>query len=160
MEAGAVSPPDVPILRPFAELIVSVGDPIEVGPVGGGVRRLIPITGGHCRARDWQARILSAGADFQMIANDRVAFLEARYVMETDGGDRIYVENRAIRCGPVELVARLARGEPVDPQQIYFRCTPRFEAASPALSWLMERIFVGTGIRRPTDVELAVFEVC
>lgn len=161
METGALKLPPPPVLRPFAELVVTVGEAIEIGSVaGGGTRRMVPINGGYCRARDWQARVLAAGADFQRVVGGRVAFLEARYVLETDAGDRIYVDNRAIRSGPVELVARLARGEPVDPALIYFRCAPSFETGSPALAWIMERLFVGSGIRRPAEVELAFFEVC
>ncbi len=156
-----------PTLRPCLQLQVEVEAPIEVGPVassiGYGNRRVIPIAGGQVRCEHasgaWQGRVLAGGADFQRIVGDRAALLEARYVIETDAGDRIYVENRALRSGPPELVARLARGEPVDPALIYFRCVPRFETASPALAWMMERLFVGTGARYPRTVALRVFEV-
>lgn len=160
MEAGALNAAPPPALNHFADLAVTVGEPIEIGRVGEGMRRVVPITGGRCRTRDWQARVLDAGADFQLIHDGRVAYLEARYVLETDAGDRIYVDNRAIRSGPPELIARLTRGEPVDPALIYFRCTPRFETAAPALAWIMERIFVGSGIRHPSEVALTVYEVC
>jgi len=80
-------------------------------------------------------------------------------VLETDGGDFIYVQNRAVRSGPPELIARLVRGEPVDPAQIYFRCSPSFETASPALSWIAERMFVGTGARYPDAVVMRFFEL-
>lgn len=107
----------------------------------------------------WQGRVLPGGADFQMLVGDRAARLEARYVIETEAGDRIYVENLALRSGSPEDIAKLACGEPVDPARIYFRCVPRFETASPTLAWMMERLFVGTGARRPDRVELRVFEL-
>jgi hypothetical protein len=88
-----------------------------------------------------------------------MARLEARYVLETDAGDRIYVLNDAIRSAPADVMARLVRGEPVDPAQVYFRCVPRFECAAPALAWMMERVFIGTGMRRPTEVVMRFFEV-
>jgi len=53
--------------------------------------------------------------------------LEAKYAFETDDGAVIYVENRGIRFGPVELLQRLKRGEAVDPALIYFRTVPKFE---------------------------------
>lgn len=159
MEAGALNDAPPPALNRVADLVVTVGEPIEIGRVGHFVRRVVPIIGGRCRTRDWQARVLDAGADFQLIRDGRVSYLEARYVMETDAGDRIYVDNRAIRSGPPELIARIARGEPVDPALIYFRCTPRFETGAPTLAWLMERIFVGSGVRRPSEVALTVYEV-
>ena len=148
-----------PSLVRFADLTVQVAAPIEVGAVGHGVRRVIPIMGGTCRARDWEARVLAGGADFQLIVNERVARLEARYVLETDAGDRIFVHNDAVRTAPPAVMARLVRGEPVDPSEVYFRCAPRFEASAPALAWMMERAFIGTGLRRPTDVVMRFFEV-
>jgi len=148
-----------PPLAHFMDIDVEVGAPVEVGRTEQGLRRVIPITGGSARTRDWQARVLPGGADFQVIATDTLARLEARYVLETDAGDRIYVVNHALRGGPAELIARLARGEPVDPEQIYFRCVPQFEVAAPALQWLTEKVFLGTGARFPDSVRLSIYEV-
>lgn len=156
---GATDPLAAPGLVRFADLSVQVAAPIEVGDVGRGVRRLIPIVGGTCTARDWTARVLPGGADFQLVVSQRMARLEARYVLETDAGDRIYVHNDAVRTAAPEVMARLVRGEPVDPALVYFRCAPRFEASAPALAWIMERVFLGTGLRRPNDVVMRFFEV-
>ena len=79
--------------------------------------------------------------------------------METDAGDLIYVQNRAVRVAAPEVMSRLIRGEAVDPQLIYFRCSPSFETASPTLGWISERLFVGTGVRRPDRVEMQFFTV-
>jgi Protein of unknown function (DUF3237) len=160
MEAGEVNDPlAAPALLRFADLSVQVAAPIEVGDVGHGVRRLIPILGGTCTARDWTAKVLPGGADFQLIVGERLARLEARYVLETDAGDRIYVHNDAVRTAAPEVMARLVRGESVDPALVYFRCAPRFEASAPSLAWMMERMFLGTGERRPNDVVMRFFEV-
>lgn len=148
-----------PALLKFADLSVQVGSPIEVGAVGHGTRRVIPILGGTCTARDWTAKVMPGGADFQLIVNERMARLEARYVLETDAGDRIYVHNDAVRTAAPEVMARLVRGEPLDPAAVYFRCAPRFEASAPSLAWMMERVFLGTGLRRPNDVVMRFFEV-
>ena len=149
-----------PQFRFFADLRVEVGLPQQVGQTAHGLRRLIPITGGTATGDGWSARVLPGGADFQLIVNDRLSELDARYVLETDGGDLIYVQNRAIRSGPPELIARLVRGEAVDPAQIYFRCSPSFETASASLSWMAERMFVGTGARYPDAVAMRFFELC
>ena len=156
---GDGDPLAAPQLVRFADLAVQVGAPVEVGAVGHGTRRVIPILGGTCTARDWMARVLPGGADFQLIVNERMARLEARYVLETDAGDRIYVHNDAVRTAAPEVMARLIRGEPVAPGDVYFRCAPRFEASAPALAWMMERVFLGTGLRRPGDVVMRFFEV-
>ncbi|MFZ4286804.1 DUF3237 domain-containing protein [Variovorax sp. HJSM1_2] len=148
-----------PELRHFAHLFVTVGRPQEVGATPHGRRRVIPITGGEVEGLDWRARVLPGGADFQLLVNDSLAELDARYVLETEAGELIYVHNRAVRSGPAEAMARLARGEPVDPAQIYFRCSPSFETASPSLSWIHQRLFVGAGVRHPDKVVMRFFEL-
>ena len=148
-----------PALARFADLTVQVGAPVEIGAVGHGQRRVIAILGGSCVARDWSARVLPGGADFQLIVNERTARLEARYVLELDGGERIYVQNDALRTAAPDVMARLLRGEPVDPALVYFRCAPRFETGAPALAWIMERVFVGVGLRRPDAVVMRFFEL-
>ena len=152
-------PLSAPALVFFADLSVNVGKPQEVGQTAFGLRRLIPILGGQATGRDWSAQVLAGGADFQLVVNERMASLDARYCLQTDGGDLIYVQNRAIRSGPPELIARLVRGEAVDPALIYFRCAPTFETASPALQWITERMFVGTGARYPDRVVMRFFEL-
>ena len=160
MEAGALEGAlGAPALKRFADLTVEVGTPVEVGAVGHGSRRVIPILGGRCAGDGWSARVLPGGADFQLIVNERMARLEARYVLELDGGERIYVQNDALRTAAPEVMARLLRGEPVDPALVYFRCVPRFETGAPALAWIMERVFVGVGLRRPDAVVMRFFEV-
>ena len=143
----------------FADLSVQVDKPQEVGHVARGRRRLIPILGGEAVGDGWRARVLPGGADFQLVVNDTLAELDARYVLETDAGDLIYVQNRAIRSGPPELMARLVRGEPVDPALIYCRCSPSFETTSTALGWINERMFVGAGERHPDKVVMRFFEL-
>lgn len=148
-----------PELNFFADLSVQVDKPQEVGQTHHGVRRLIPILGGLVQGHGWTARVLPGGADFQLIVNERMAELDARYVMEADGGDLIYVQNRAVRTAVPEVMARLVRGEPVPPEAVYFRCSPSFETASAALGWITERLFVGTGARHPDRVVMRFFEV-
>lgn len=149
--------PPTPTLDFFAQLDVQVGPVHEVGATPAGNRRIIPITGGTAKGPDWTARVLPGGADFQLIVTPSLARLDARYVLETDGGDLIYVSNQAIRVAAPEVTAKLVRGEPVDPALVYFRCVPAFETSSTALGWINERIFVGTGVRRPDRVEIACF---
>ena len=151
-----------PILEPVAELTVYVATPIEAGAVTGlnsrGRRRIIPITGGKVSGTI-NGTVLPGGADFQIVVSDTCADLDARYLLQLDTGEHVFVMNRALRRGSVEDIARLVRGEPVDPAAIYFRCAPTFEVSSPALAWLTESLFVGTGARFPDRVEMRFFRV-
>ena len=58
-----------------------------------------------------------------------------------------------------EVMAKLIKGEVVNPESVYFRCVPRFETSSPALRWISERMFIGTGARHPDRVVMRFFEV-
>lgn len=148
-----------PGLKFFADLSVEVDKPQEVGATVHGKRRVIPILGGEAQGQGWSARVLRGGADFQMIVNETLAELDARYVLETDAGDLIFVQNRAVRTASPEVMGRLIRGEKVDPQLVYFRCTPQFETASKSLAWISEKLFIGTGARHPDKVVMRFFEV-
>jgi hypothetical protein len=151
-----------PILEPFAELTVFVATPIEAGQVIGlnsrGRRRIIPITGGKLTGKI-NGTVLPGGADFQIVVSDTCADLDARYLLQLDSGEHVFVMNRALRRGSVEDIAKLVRGEPVDPAAIYFRCAPTFEVSHPSLAWLTESLFVGTGARFPDRVEMRFFRV-
>ena len=143
-----------PSLKFFADASVLVDKPQVVGQGPRGLRRVIAILGGEFKGDGWQARVLAGGADFQLIVSETLAELDARYTLELDGGDLIYVRNRALRSGPPDLMAKIARGETVDPSAIYFRCSPSFETASASLRWINERMFVGTGARFPDRVAM------
>ncbi len=151
------SVPTAPALEFLATLTVQVGSPMEVGATPFGQRRIISILGGAVSGPEMNGRILSGGADFQAIRSPTFTDIHARYVIETHEGERIYVENTGIRTGCAENIAALARGESVDPAQIYFRSIPRFETAAPRLGWLNTHLFVGTGARYPDRVELNFF---
>jgi hypothetical protein len=146
-----------PSLEYFADLQVEVGKPQVLSQGPRGMRRLVPITGGQARGNGWSARVLPGGTDFQLIVSDSLSELDARYGLETDAGDLIYVQNHAVRAAPPEVMAKLLRAEPVDPAQVYFRCNPRFETASPSLRWIGERLFVGVGVRHPAQVVMRFF---
>lgn len=160
-------PLPTPALEHVADLTVLVSAPIEAGHVIGlnsrGRRRIIPITGGTLQGPRLQGRILPGGADFQIVVSDTSADLDARYLIELDGpsyqGEHLFVQNRALRRGSAEDIARLVRGEPVDPEVIYFRCVPTFEVSCEALRWLTESVFIGTGARFPERVLISLFRV-
>lgn len=158
---NAAPPPSalLPQLKPFADLSVQVGTPLEVGTTSGGRRRVIPILGGEAQGDGWRARVLPGGADYQRVVSDTRAELEAHYVMEVDGGDLIYVRNHAIRVAPPEVTAALLRGEPVDPARVYFRCLPTLETGSASLRWINDRLFVGAGLRHPDRVVMRFHEL-
>jgi hypothetical protein len=147
-----------PSLEHVLDLDIEVAEPLVVGDTGDGERRIIQITDGTVSGR-LNGHVLPGGADYQLFREDRPTELVAKYAFETDGGTRVYVENRGIRVTDPEDSRRLRDGEKVDPEDVYFRSVPEFETADPALNWLSDSVFVATGIRQPYGVKLAVYRV-
>jgi Protein of unknown function (DUF3237) len=139
-------------------ITVHIGDVTSAGDTGHGVRRIVPITGGEVRG-DINGKVCALGADFQVIRPNELIELEAKYALETDDGAVIYIENRGLRFGPVELLQKLKRGEPVDPKLIYFRTVPKFETGSEKYRWLMENLFIGSAARHADRVVIDVHQV-
>lgn len=131
----------------------------ELGNTPLGRRRIIAITGGQFSGPKLSGRVLAGGADWQLVRADGVAYLDARYTLETSDGALIYVSNRGYRHGPPEVIERLARGEDVDPALYYMRATPWFETAAPKYAWLNRTICIASGARRAAAVELDFYAV-
>ncbi|WP_342709042.1 DUF3237 domain-containing protein [Bradyrhizobium sp. B124] len=136
-----------------------IAEVTSAGDIGTGVRRIIPIIGGEVRGETVNGKVLPFGADFQIIRPSELIELEAKYAFETDDGAVVYVENKGIRFGPVDLLEKLKRGEPVDPKLIYFRTVPKFETGAEKYRWLMEHIFVASAARHADRVVIDVHQV-
>ena len=136
-----------------------IGDVTTAGETGHGVRRIIPIIGGEVRGEAVNGKVLPFGADFQIIRPNELIELEAKYAFETDDGAVVYVENKGIRFGPVDLLQKLKRGEPVDPNLIYCRTVPKFETGAERYRWLMENIFIASAARHADRVVIDVHRV-
>ena len=139
--------------------IIEVETPLQVGKTACGERRIINISGGAFEGPMLSGKILPGGADWQVIRNDGVTELEAKYTLETQDGTLIYVTNWGLRHGPPETMKRLAAGHEVDPGDYYFRTNPRFETGSPQYHWLNRLVAVASGERRSSEVIITVYEV-
>jgi hypothetical protein len=138
---------------------VTVDRPLDLGDVGKGGRRIVPITGGEFSGPRLRGKVIAGGADWQIVRTGGVAELEARYTLETDDGVLIYVRNHALRHGPAEVMAALAAGRSVDPSSYYFRGATFFETGAARYAWLTKHIIVCTGEREPAGVKLRFYQV-
>jgi hypothetical protein len=146
-------------LEPLLRAEIRLAPAQELGDAPQGRRRIIPIIGGTFAGDRLSGTVLPGGADWQIVRADGVADLDARYTLETVDGALIYVRNRGYRHGPADVIARLGRGEPVDPALYYMRTTPWFETGDRRYAWLNRLVCVATGARRSASVELEVFAV-
>jgi hypothetical protein len=150
-----------PKLEHLCDLAVTIAAPVEVGQTPAGLRRMIPITGGTVTGPRLNGKVLAGGADFQLILGGGTqAHLDARYVIELDDGSRVFVQNTALRVASLENSQRIMNGQPVNPEEVYFRCQPKLEATTPEWAWLSESQFIGVGRRAPDGVFMSFYRVC
>lgn len=144
--------------QPFLHIEADLDHVLHLGPTPYGDRRVIHILGGRFEGRI-AGRIIPGGADWQIVRSDGVADIQARYTLETEAGERVLVRSEGLRHGPPDVIARLGRGEAVDPALYYFRTILRFETSSEPLAWLNRILSVARGARAERAVHLDVYEV-
>ena len=131
----------------------TLSQPLDLGETGRGRRRIVPLTGGTFTGPELRGTLLpGASADWQIVLPDGTALGDIRYTLQTDGGDLLYVTSRGVRHGSPEVLARLGRGEEVDPSEYTFRTTTQIETAAPHLDWLNKGVFISVGGRQSTGV--------
>jgi hypothetical protein len=134
--------------RFIMEATVKVGEMQNIGTTQHGFRRIIPITGGDFAGPHLRGTVLPGGADWQIIRQDGIREIEARYTLETDDGSKIYVVNKG-----------LIRGQSDEPETFYFKTTPIFEAAEEKYAWLMQSLFLAIVEPRPGSVYIKFYEI-
>lgn len=130
------------------ELKVTTDKAMILGQTSHGQRRIIPITGGTFEGPELKGVVLNGGADYQYANNENTRTeIEAIYTIKTDDGILIHIRNLGIITRSKEIAEKLAKGETIDPSQIYFRAAPKFEAPNNSkYNWMNDAIFVCKGI--------------
>jgi Protein of unknown function (DUF3237) len=152
------------MIKPELEFVYeatgSLGQPIPLGETYDGTRRIIPIfEGGNVEGPLIKGEMVGGGADWQVTRPDGVTVADATYALKTDDGVVIQIRNKGLRHGPVEVMARLAAGEEVDPAAYYFRTIPEFIAPVGKYDWMNRSIFLCSGARFPSSIKLWVWRV-
>jgi hypothetical protein len=145
--------------EPMFRIHCEVANILDLGSAPFGHRRVVNLLGGTVSGPKLNGRIVPGGADWQMMAADGALDIHARYTIESDAGALIQVDSRGVRNGPPDVMARLGRGEDVDPSLYYFRTVMRFETGHPSASWLNRILGVAKGAREKNAVKLDVYEV-
>jgi hypothetical protein len=140
------------------QLGADVGELISLGQGPLGERRVVYIDGGSFEGPAMRGEVLG-GADWQTLRGDGVVELNAHYAIKEQGGAVIEVSSQGMRHGSPEVMARLARGEDVDPASYFFRTIMRYQTGDPAFAWLNKTIAVAIAERKARRVEMRAFRL-
>jgi len=105
-----------------------------------------------------RGEVLPGGADWQILRNDGVLDLDARYALKESRG-LVRVTSQGYRHGAPEVLAALARGDDVDPAKYFFRTVMRFETGAAGLEWLNKTIALASAERKARKVLLSAYRV-
>ena len=130
-----------------------------IGATPGGYRRIGVVPGGSFEGERLSGEVLDGGSDWQTVRTDGATTLNVRLVLKTKDEALIGMTYRAIRHGPPDVLARIEKGEAVDPASYYFRLISLFETADANYDWLNRVVAVGVGDRRAGGPIYSIFEV-
>lgn len=130
-----------------------------IGTTPGAYRRVGVVCGGVFDGARLSGNVLDGGSDWQTVRRDGGTHLDVRLVLRTADDVLIGVTYRGIRQGPSDVIARLERGEAVDPASYYFRIAAFFETESAHYGWLNSVVAIGVGHRFAEGPLYSLFEV-
>lgn len=134
--------------RPLGLLTAILDDPaLALGLTPYGQRKIVKVTGGSLVGPRLRAEVLPGGGDWALVRGDGVLMLDVRLTLRTHDGALIHVTYTGLRHMPQPVAERMARGEVVGPEEMYFRVAPVFETGDPRYDWLNRIICVGVGER-------------
>src|SRR5712691_12587651 len=139
-------------------LSADVGELMSLGPCPLGERRVVYITSGTFEGPAMRGRIVG-GADWQILRSDGALELDARYAIREECGVVVQVVSEGYRHGPPDVMAKLSRGEEVDPASYFFRTTMRFETGASELAWLNKTIALATAEREARRVDVRAWRL-
>ena len=124
----------------------ALAEPLEIGDVSTGHRRIIRLDGGTVTGPEINGKLLTgASADWQIVLPDGTALIDIRYTLQTDGGALLYVQSRGVRVG---------RGD-----DIVLRTSTQIETAARDLDWMNKSVFISVGSVRQGNVIWEIYLV-
>jgi hypothetical protein len=100
-----------------------------------------------------------SGGDWPLVRPDGVLDFDARYLLQTDDGVLIYMQNRGYRWGSPEVMERMRNRMPVEASEYYMRVAPRFDVQSGPYDWLTRYVFIGIADKTPEGNVIHYFKV-
>jgi len=89
---------EAPRMEFVYEETVTLGASMHPGPTPFGERNIVPITGATFSGPKLHGKILPGGWDWQLSGKSGCFFIQANYMIQTDDGAIINVDNRGRSC--------------------------------------------------------------
>ena len=140
-------------------LRADLGTMPEIGTLAAGRRRVVPIAGGIVEGPLLRGEILPGGADWQLVAADGSAAIEARYTLRAHDGALAprplprRAQRRPGGAGAPGSRRGGRRGRVLLPQAGHARDL----GGRPA--WVNGRLFVAVAAREPANVIIELYEI-
>ena len=150
-----------PKLRLVFQIDAVIGTPVDLGETADGRRRrIVPHVGGTFTGPELTGSVVpGVSGDWQTINPDGSSVGDIRMGLHAASGANLYLQMRAVRHGPPEVLARLAAGADVDPSEYVFRASAQIETTQAELNWLNLGVFTVVAGRQPDGVSFAVYIV-
>lgn len=129
-----------PTLEYAFTLEVDLTPALDFGNTHCGHRRYVPVTGGTANGPKLKATILDGGGDWNVLREDGMGHIYARYTLQAEDGALISVTNEGwIRMFEPKTAGSTERVV----SEWYAKTNPRFEVEDGPHSWLNRTMFVG-----------------
>ena len=125
------------------------------GPLPNGDKQgYTPCAGGTIYGPRLQGRIVPhSGADFAIVQPD-VIIINSHYLLETDDGTKIYINNNGYLVPAKPGQGRMSFETP---QPEYFVFTPTFKVPAGPHDWISRTVILGMGSRRSQPADHSIF---
>ncbi|MDH5676484.1 MAG: DUF3237 domain-containing protein [Myxococcales bacterium] len=143
--------------EPLFTLGVEVAQPHTIGAAPGGESRVVAFTSGEFEGPGLRGTLLPGGSDWQRVHGDGTLEIRAHYMLQSDRGETVEVLSEGLRTAAPDVLARLAAGEAVPPDQYYFRTFIRMTTSAPRLLHFNRRLYYGVGEREAKRVRIRVY---
>jgi Protein of unknown function (DUF3237) len=130
-----------------------------VGPAPEEYRRVGIIPGGSFEGERLSGKVLEGGSDWQTVRKDGTVMINVRLMLRTNDDALVGMTYQGVRCGPPDVIAKIDRGEAVDPASYYFRINPMFQTSASQYDWLNRIVGVGVGHRFADGPIYSIFEL-
>lgn len=148
----------VPGLTADFRLKVDLNPKIGLGEGPWGLRNWISFNGGRWSASWGGGTIEAGGQDAQLLLTEtKATYVDTRYLLVTDDPTpaHIMVQTTGWRTGPPDVPERLldpVEGDKVPASDYRFRLFIRLETGDKRYYWVNEGMWLGSGIRRGSEV--------